>query len=275
MELDVIAFPENLRKSPLARRLEIAARAIESAGAALLAVRGSTVASAEHGDQLKTSVDRAVEGWVLGWLEGEFEGDAVLAEERFSSAGRPWPPTQDYWTVDALDGTRSFVEGFPGFCVQVAWVEGGRPRLGVVGEPVAGALYFAVEGEGAWRVDGKGATRIHVTDPIASPPRFVDSIRPSGVVGRWMEKTSAAFVECGSCGLKLARIAEGTADIYAKEFRYRLWDVAPGQVLLDEAGGQLCQWDGSPIRFDGTQVEHTSMLVSAGWMREAALAELR
>ena len=89
-----------------------------------------------------------------------------------------------------------------------------------------------------------------------------------------MHRTSGRFVECGSCGLKLARIAEGAADYYAKRFRYRLWDVAPGEVLLSETGGRLGQWDGSPVDFRGPRVEWESLLVSAVPTFDSAVAEL-
>lgn len=274
VENPVIALPESLRSSPFRLRLEIAVRAAASAGAALLSVRGSSGTAVEQGDQLKTSVDKAAEGWVLGWLEGELPNDPILAEERFSAAGVDWEPPHSYWTVDALDGTRSFAEGFAGFCVQLAWVEHGVPQLGVIAEPTAGVVYAGVRGGGAFRLQGATHRRLAPLPSPPSPPRFVDSILPKGIVAGWMARTSGAFVECGSCGLKLARIAEGAADYYAKRFRYRLWDVAPGHVLLTETGAKLGQWDGSPVSFHGPRVEWDSLLVSSASTFDTAVAEL-
>jgi 3'-phosphoadenosine 5'-phosphosulfate (PAPS) 3'-phosphatase len=270
----VIALPESLRSGPFAVRLEVAIRAAASAGAALLSVRGSSGTAVEQGDQLKTSVDKAAEGWVLGWLEGEFPNDPVLAEERFSAAGVDWEPPHSYWTVDALDGTRSFAEGYAGFCVQLAWVEDGVPQIGVIAEPVSGVVYAGVRGGGAFRLEGATNRRLSPLLRPPSPPRFVDSIPPKGIVAGWIARTSGTFVECGSCGLKLARIAEGAADYYAKRFRYRLWDVAPGHVLLSETGGKLSQWDGSAVDFRGPRVEWDSLLISAASTFDAAVAEL-
>jgi 3'-phosphoadenosine 5'-phosphosulfate (PAPS) 3'-phosphatase len=71
-------------------------------------------------------------------------------------------------------------------------------------------------------------------------------------------------VECGSVGLKIARVAENAADVYAKDFRFRLWDVAPGDVLLREAGGRIGLWDGSPIAYNGDQVEWRRLLAVPG-----------
>lgn len=274
MEHAVIAVPEPLRAKPYGPRLEVAVRAATSAAAALLAVRGSAGAATEQDDQLKTSVDRAAEGWIVGWLEGEFPKDPVLAEERFSSSTVAWEPPDAYWTVDALDGTRSFAEGYPGFCVQLAWVVDGVPQIGVIAEPVAYTLYAAVRGAGAFRLERGGSRRLEPLSLPSRPPRYIDSIRPKGIVAGWMERTNGTFIECGSCGLKLARIAESAADYYAKRFRYRLWDVAPGHVLLSETGGRLGQWDGSAVDFRGPRVEWDSLLVSAAPTFDLAVAEL-
>src|SRR3954462_7071128 len=124
-------LPAPLASSPWAPRLEIALAAVRAAGAALMELRGTIRGEEAAGGQLKTIADLAAEGWVLGFLEGSFPGELVLAEERFERAGIAWPGAQTYWTVDALDGTRSYVEGFDGFCVQVAYIEGGEPRIGV------------------------------------------------------------------------------------------------------------------------------------------------
>src|SRR5688572_12007976 len=111
-------LPDSLARSPWAKRLDVAIAAVRAAGAALVELRGSITGEEAAGGQLKTSTDLAAEGWVLGFIEGSFAGEAFLAEEQFERAGKPWPGAKTYWTIDALDGTRSYVEGFDGFCVQ-------------------------------------------------------------------------------------------------------------------------------------------------------------
>jgi 3'-phosphoadenosine 5'-phosphosulfate (PAPS) 3'-phosphatase len=160
--------------------------------------------------------------------------------------------------------------------VQIAWVEDGRPRLGVIAEPAAGAVYAAAEGCGAFRLAGGRATALRVVEGsrLPSAPRFVDSTRPGGAVGAWMHRAGARFVECGSIGLKIARIAGAEADVYAKAFRFRLWDVAPGDVLLREAGGWLGTFDGAPVRYDGAEVERRDLLAVPAAFKDEALAAL-
>jgi 3'(2'), 5'-bisphosphate nucleotidase len=257
-------LPEPLARSPWAQRLDVAIAAVRAAGTALMDLRGSITGEEAAGGQLKTSTDLAAEGWVLGFIQGSYPTDALLAEEQFERAGKPWRGAQTYWTVDALDGTRSYVEGFDGFCVQVAFVDGGQPRLGVIGEPVTRAIYVAAEGGGAWKLTGDTATRLTGSPVRTKQPglRIVDSTRPDGPVGALFAAMQARFVECGSVGLKIARVAEDAADVYAKRFTYKLWDVAPGEVLLREVGATLGTWDGTRIDYDGTRTHYTSVLAA-------------
>ncbi len=53
---------------------------------------------------------------------------------------------------------------------------------------------------------------------------------------------------CGS-SLKLARIAEGSADLYARLARTCEWDVAAGHAILTAAGGAVTMPDRAPLTY--------------------------
>jgi fructose-1,6-bisphosphatase/inositol monophosphatase family enzyme len=247
--------------SPWEARLRVAREAVESAGAGLLRLpRG--VRAEEKGDQLKTAADQASESWVIGYLRAYYPDDRLLAEEDFEARGKAWDAPRAYWTIDALDGTRSFVDGFDGFCVQVAYVEDGLVRVGVVHEPVADCTYFAVAGSGSYRqVRGQPAERLTAC-AWKEAPRFVDSTRPTGPAGEWFRQHQAVFVELGSIGLKICRVADGRGDVFAKQLRFKLWDVAPGALILAEAGGRLGVWGGGAVRFDGAEVHYRDIVAT-------------
>lgn len=270
-----MTLPAELAASPWSRRLDVALAAVRSAGAALLDLRGSIRGEEAGEGQLKTSTDLAAEGWVLGFLDGSFRGEPMLAEERFEQAGEPWPGRETYWTIDALDGTRSYVDGFDGFCVQVAFVERGAPVVAAIAAPAFHCTYVAAKGAGAWRLDAGGAHRLApITEPLASGARFVDSTRPAGPVGALFDRHAGVFVECGSVGLKICRVAEGAADVYAKQFRYKLWDVAPGELLLREVGGVLSSWQGERIDYAGARVRFETVLACSDAAHRDAVSAL-
>ncbi|MBV9108421.1 MAG: hypothetical protein JO306_03315 [Gemmatimonadetes bacterium] len=279
MTSDAGELPEAIAAGAWAERARVALRATRPCGAALLALRGRAGAAAEEGDQLKTAIDLAAEGWVAGYLLGSFPGDAVLGEEGYERGGGTWDLPAAFWTVDALDGTRSFVEGFPGFCVQAAWIQAGAVRVGVVCEPVADAVYLAAERCGAWKQVGAGPwSRLSIADARGgwpAAPRFVDSTPPAGPVGELVARHGGVFVECGSIGLKICRVADGSAHVFAKRLRFKLWDVAPGELVLAEAGGSLGVWSGRPIDYGGRTIYYQDLLAAGSSLFAAAAAELR
>lgn len=260
-------------------RLSAAVEAVEGAGQALLAVRGRPGTVGTIGDQLKTAFDEAAEGWVLGYLRGLFSDDRFMAEEAYEPGQFELSKGSAYWTIDALDGTRSFVEGFAGFCVQVAYVDQGQPRIGVIYEPVSGTLYSAVAGQGAHRrnPDGTFAPLRREKQGRSSTVRWIDSTLPEGETERRLfKKYNPQFVECGSVGLKLCRIAEDTADLLVKRFRFKMWDVAPGHVLLKEAGVYIGVWDGDEIDYtNGRDRGCRGLVVAPPKLFDSVSGELR
>jgi 3'(2'), 5'-bisphosphate nucleotidase len=268
------SLPESLASHSEAPRVRAALQATMGAGAALAAVRGAEAQAREVGNQLKSAFDRAAEGWVLGFLEQLFPEEPFLAEERQEEASAPWSAPARYWTVDALDGTRSFVEGYPGFCVQVGFVDEQGPAVGVVYEPVPGTAYVAIRGCGAYsRVKAGDWHRLGIGNASGWPPspRFIDSTYPGGPVGDLMRRHGASFVECGSIGLKICRVAAGEADVFMKRLTFKLWDVAPGQVVLEEAGGALGTWEGDEVDYHSGKILWCDILAGSPSVLERCL----
>ncbi|EDY82874.1 Inositol monophosphatase family [Verrucomicrobiia bacterium DG1235] len=102
--------------------------------------------------QVVTEVDRQAQAIILDTLaESVVKFDlAVLTEEGADDGGRLLK--DHFWCIDPLDGTLPFVEGRDGFAVSIALVaRSGEALVGVVHDPVAGAIFDAVKGKGARR----------------------------------------------------------------------------------------------------------------------------
>ena len=69
-------------------------------------------------------------------------------------------------------------------------------------------------------------------------------------------------MESGSIGLKICRVADGTADAFFKACPVRDWDIAPGHLILEEAGGSLADGAGDAVRYGGSRIHEG--LVAAG-----------
>jgi myo-inositol-1(or 4)-monophosphatase len=102
--------------------------------------------------QVVTEVDLLSEAIILKWLQPTCEQYelALLTEE--TSDDRSRLEKDNFWCIDPLDGTLSFIESSAGYAVSIGLVsQDGRPLIGVVYNPVSGALYSAIRGQGVKR----------------------------------------------------------------------------------------------------------------------------
>ncbi|HVQ54787.1 MAG TPA: inositol monophosphatase family protein [Thermoanaerobaculia bacterium] len=192
-----------------------------------------------------THADRESEERIVAAIRAQYPEDAFLGEEggrRQGSAGAR------VWIIDPLDGTSNFVAGFPFWCVSIAAWEGEELVAGVVWDPLRDEMYTAERGGGAWR----NGTRLAVTGRKGLDGAFIATgfpFRNRGKIDTYLALFKAVFGEArairraGSAALDLAYVAAGVFDGFF-EFRLAPWDVAAGALLIDEAGGQITDFDG-------------------------------
>ncbi len=220
-----------------------------------------------------SEVDHAVEDALRRALGVARPGQAILGEERGEDSCASGASAR--WIVDPIDGTKNYVRGVPVWATLIALQRDGRMVAGVVSAPALGRRWWAARGEGAW-ADGR---RIHVSKVAAVEDAFIsyDGLE------RFDDPPTGDSVDGGRL-LRLARrcwrsrglgdfwshvlVAEGAVDI-AAEPEVSLWDVAPIQVIVEEAGGRFSDLAGE-ARADGGSAVSTN-----GLLHEEVLAALR
>ena len=145
-----------------------------------------------------------------------------------------------FWCVDPLDGTKEFIKKNDEFTVNIALIQDQQPILGVIGVPAKNIVYAAVKGEGAFKQQGDNELqKIHVRPQ--DPDHLTFAVSRSHLddhTKAMVDKHQAEMMQAGSA-LKLAYVAEGLVDIYPRFGPTMLWDVAAGQCVIEEAGGQV------------------------------------
>ncbi|MDA0566085.1 inositol monophosphatase [Streptomonospora sp. S1-112] len=259
--------------------LPAAAEAVAEAGALLRAWRTDARATSGHWDgaQFKARADAMAHEELSGRLRRLAPGIPVLSEE--DPAGLRDPRPDLYWLIDPLDGTASYAHGFPGYVTQAALVAGARPVLAAVCAPEWGVRYTAVRGGGAFAEGGApdGRRRLAAA-PHPGPGAGVltdNTPRPTGIARAAYDRFGCTgYLESGSLGLKLCRVAEGRAHLFVKDVCVRDWDVAAPGLVLEEAGGALRRLDGTPFGFTGS-FEGTGLIGAADPALCAAVAAWR
>jgi 3'(2'), 5'-bisphosphate nucleotidase len=216
--------------------------------------------------------------------------DAVLAEiDRGSGAPRP----HGFWTLDPIDGTKGFLRGQQ-YCISLAYVEQGRPVVGVLGCPnlpldkdrpfdppdPQGSFYYAVAGQGAFDATGN---RIHGSEPEPGTIAFCESVEEahSDQEGNRKLVESLGVTTVRSIRIdsqcKYAVVARGQADAYLrlpKDDTYveKIWDHAAGSLIAIEAGCAVSDVRGQPLDFSqGRRLERNRGVVVASRSLHARL----
>lgn len=171
----------------------------------------------------------------------------VLSEE--DPAARAGERPNEYWLIDPLDGTASFVDGYEGFVTQAALMRNRTAILAGVYAPALAQMFLAERGAGAVR-DG---VRLTVGTRASQEWTLTDNYpTPRGVAAELMRDWNLTrYLECGSIGLKICRIADASADVFVKDVAVRDWDVAAPQLVLEEAGGYVSDAAGCAFAYAG------------------------
>lgn len=255
----------------LSLAMDVARRAAEAGAAASLGHFRAGVRVEVKPDRTPvTQADRDSEAAVLAVVRAAFPGHGFLGEE----SGEQVAAGGTRWIVDPLDGTRGFTRSGSFWGPLVALEHQGRVVAGAMALPVLGEVYWAARGLGCWMAAGGAApVRLRVSGIAAwadatlsfGEPRLL--LAPP-LLGRLGElATSCASARCYGDLAGCALVLRGQAEAWV-EAGVKIWDIAPLQILVEEAGGRFTDLAGSPTHTSG------SCVASNGLVHEYVLAAL-
>jgi 3'(2'),5'-bisphosphate nucleotidase len=231
------------------------------AGREIMAVRAAGFESQQKLDgSIVTLADQRAEAIIEAGLAKLAPGVPVLAEEA-AAAGRIPECGARFLCVDPLDGTRGFAKGGDEFTVNIALIENGAPRVGVIFAPATGELYAGEPGRAMKaRYDAKSEA---LREPLAAiNAAHADASQWRVVASDFSGRNEATSKFLGNLGntttihasssIKFCRVAEGAADLYPRFGDVSEWDAAAGHAILNAAGGGVMLLDGSEIYYGGS-----------------------
>jgi len=222
---------------------------------------------------LVTAADRASEALIRDRISQQFPSHDVLGEEQ----GLNDRGSEYRWYVDPLDGTTNFAHGFPVFCVSL----GLERRSGSSGERVAAVVYDPTRDELFSAEKGAGASLNGKQIHVSKVARLNECLVATGFPSHKRHKNPNIFFyhqitlhthgvrRAGSAALDLCYVACGRFEGFW-EFNLNPWDTAAGTLIVEEAGGKVTRFDGSPFQIDSRET-----LASNGIVHEALITEFR
>jgi histidinol-phosphatase len=222
-----------------------------------------------------TDADRATEAALRAMLAAERPSDAIIGEEQ----GATGPDTARRWVIDPIDGTKNYLRGVPVWGTLIALEDltadiAGDVVVGLVSAPALGRRWWAARGGGAWAKVSLGSTDEERRLAVSGVSKLADASFAYSSISGWQERGSLdGFLELTARTWRTRAygdfwshllVAEGAVDLSA-EPEVAHWDIAPLQVILEEAGGRFTDLSGHP-RPDGG-----SIVTSNGRLHDQAL----
>ncbi|MDD2828387.1 MAG: 3'(2'),5'-bisphosphate nucleotidase CysQ [Sulfuricurvum sp.] len=182
------------------------------------------------------------------------EGKTIPFEER-----KEW---EYFWMVDPLDGTKEFIKKNDEFTVNIALIHNHIPILGVVYAPALSEMYWATQGNGAYK-NGIPLPLYTNTESDKQLKVVASKSHLSSETQDYIDDLAKTTenIECVSKGssLKLCMVAEGSADVYPRLAPTMEWDTAAADAIVREAGKMTYQFQ------SGTAMEYNKENLLNPW----------
>lgn len=229
--------------------LDVALEAVKAAETIIMQYYEQDLAIETKADASPVTIaDKQAEQIIRDYILRNFPTHKIIGEEGDKATHGP----EDYvWVIDPIDGTKSFIRHHGLFGTQLALMHGDEIIVGVSNVPVLHELMYAEKSEGSY-LNGK---LVHVSNVNVSDDAYMSygSVKYFSRLGKTEKLLSFAeqlkwargIGDCWSYHL----LAQGKIEIMV-DADIKLWDIAALKVIVEEAGGQVTEIDGSPIGFD-------------------------
>ncbi|MGZ0050394.1 inositol monophosphatase family protein [Brevibacillus gelatini] len=213
-----------------------------------------------HND-VKLPEDKGSEQRIIEVLHRHFPSHTIYSEE----VGMVSRDEEYVWIVDPLDGTNNYFIGHPYFSISIALQHKGELVLGVVYNPVAGQMFWAEKGKGAF-LNGRRMSINNRTDLTRAVGTY---IRGRNTVTKEEELAftepfvlnTKRILRNVAPALDWCLLANGWLDYIVMQ-RSGIMDVAAGIVIASEAGATITDWQGNPYRHEPFVQDQVRSLVA-------------
>lgn len=205
--------------------------------------------TAKADSTLVTQADLAADAFITQQIEQQFPCDGILSEESTHFLTNPQLTT---WVIDPLDGTTNFSLGLAIWGVSIARLVNGYPDLGVIYFPRLNELYTTKKGSGAY--SNFKQIKVRAPDPTQPNSFFACCSRSFRTFNISIPYKPRIL---GSSTYSISMVARGLA-LIGLDATPKIWDLAAAWLLVEEAGGIMSVFDGTPAFPLSTNIDYST-----------------
>ena len=215
-----------------------------------------------------TEADRAAEAVMRRLIKANFPQHGIVGEE----FGNEREDADYVWVLDPIDGTKSFISGFPIWGTLIALMHHGAPVFGMMHQPYIGERFSGDSRSASYRgATGNRRLAVRRCASLNEATLFTTSPLLMNAADRATfnrVEDKVRLTRYGGDCYSYCMLAAGHVDLVI-ETELKPYDIAALIPIITGAGGVITTWDGKPAQSGGR-------IVAAGDRRvhEEALALL-
>jgi 3'(2'), 5'-bisphosphate nucleotidase len=184
----------------------------------------------------------------------------IISEETIDN--RKNENLNNFWLIDPIDGTNDYINNRDEFTLNAALIVNKKPVIGIINAPDKNRLFYSYGPTNSFEiVDNKKIKLIEKKKENINEIKAVsysDELKTN--IFKLHKKFKVSSYNKMKSSLKFCVIAAGEFDLYVAEPRACEWDIAAGHAILNNAGGEVTDFDGNEILYGKQNFKNPSLI---------------
>ena len=194
-----------------------------------------------------TDADVAAQKLIISIISKRFPRHGILAEEAEVEIRKE---SGYIWAIDPIDGTSAYAHGLPTYSSSIALLKDGQPIVGAIYVALTDEVIWAVKGKGAFcrknRLGGASTVKLRKTAVGFDPGYFQREEYIKKIAAPLADRVRIILMTWSQAA-SLALVARGNLGGYIQCGSPKVWDVAAGKLIVEEAGGVVTDFSGDKV----------------------------
>jgi len=169
---------------------------------------------------------------------------------------------KNFWLIDPIDGTNDYINNRDEFTLNAALILNNKPVIGIITAPAKKRIFFAYSMSNSYELTNNKKIKLINKKKINNEIKAVtysNEIRSD--IFEIHKKYKITSYQKMKSSLKFCVVATGEFDLYAAEPRACEWDIAAGHAIIEQAGGEITDFEGNEILYGKLDFKNPSIIV--------------
>jgi 3'(2'), 5'-bisphosphate nucleotidase len=186
----------------------------------------------------------------------------IVSEE--NSAHKNDKNLNNFWLIDPIDGTNDYINNRDEFTLNAALIINKKPVIGIITAPAKKRIFYSYAMSNSYElVDNKEIELINKKKDSDEIKAVSYSNELKSEILKIHQKYKITAYQKMKSSLKFCVVATGEFDLYVAEPRACEWDIAAGHAIVEQAGGEVTDFEGDEILYGKVNFKNPSLVLKS------------